>query len=430
MRGNPLRFEENEFHHLRNTKMKKNVPCLICKSEVETFISFGKMPIANGFLTPKQYNDEHFFELKVGHCARCSMIQLTELVEDSKMFHENYAYFSSFSTRMKNHFRDFANHIQNDFGFDLKKDGFVVELGSNDGIMLKNFAEQGIRHVGIEPSKNVGDEARKIGVNTLTKFFNEITAKELLVEYGKADAILAANVMCHIANIHSVFAGAHTLLKPNGIFSFEDPYLCDILEKTSYDQIYDEHVFYFSAHSVSYLANMHGLELIDVEHQTTHGGSMRYILALQGARNISNRVVEIKAKEKNAGILASSAFDKFTKNVTVSRDQLNSLLKELKNAGKRVAGYGATSKSTTVLNFCGIGPELIQMISDTTPTKIGKMTPGMHIPVVTYDEMRAFKPDYIVLFAWNHSEEIMAKEKRFIEEGGKFIQFVPTVKIM
>jgi methylation protein EvaC len=410
--------------------MSNTVKCLICTNSVSPFISFGKMPIANGFVTQSQVKDEYFFELKVGFCEKCSMVQLTELVDDKKMFHENYAYFSSISTRMAEHFRQFALHVQNDFGFDLKKDGFVVELGSNDGIMLKNFAEQGIRHVGVEPSANVAAEARKKGVNTISEFFGKEAASKLVKEYGKADAILAANVMCHIASIHSVFDGAQLLLKDQGVFSFEDPYLCDILEKTSYDQIYDEHVFYFSAHSVSNLAKMHGLELVDLEPQTTHGGSMRYVLALEGRRPVSPRVAEIKRKEVQAGILKAETFDRFRDNVNESKKELVGLLKSLRAEGRRVAGYGATSKSTTVLNFCGIGPELIDFISDTTPTKVGKLTPGTHIPVVPYSDFTSKQPDFAVLFAWNHAEEIMAKEKGFTTQNKKFIVYVPKVQVL
>ncbi|MDZ7646826.1 MAG: methyltransferase domain-containing protein [Cytophagales bacterium] len=255
--------------------------CLICNHEYEQFISFGKMPIANGFLTPEQFKQEYFFELKVGFCSNCKMVQLAELVDRERMFHENYAFFSSTSVRMAQHFEDFAQEVQKNY---LKsEDPFVVEIGSNDGIMLQHFANKNIRHLGIEPSSNVAQVAREKGINCISEFFDETVARKIVAQYGQADAYLAANVMCHIPYMHSIVAGIKLLMKPMGVVSFEDPYLGDIIEKSSYDQIYDEHTFFFSVGSVSYLFEQHGMEVFDVAPQHTHGGSMRYIIGHKGA---------------------------------------------------------------------------------------------------------------------------------------------------
>jgi methylation protein EvaC len=203
-----------------------------------------------------------------------------------------------------------------------------------------------------------------------------------------------------------------------------------VIAKTSYDQIYDEHVFLFSALSIQYLFGLHGMELIDVQPQTTHGGSMRYVLAHQGAHPVKDSVARLVASEKEQGLDRLVTFEQFRINVEQSRTNLVKLLKDLKAQGKKVAGYGATSKSTTILNYCGIGPELIEYISDTTPIKQGKFTPGMHIPVVPYQAFKDNPPDYAVLFAWNHAEEIMAKESEFMAAGGKWIVHVPDVKVL
>ena len=264
--------------------------CLICDSPVVPFISFGRMPIANGFLTAAQFADEYFFELRVVFCSTCTMVQLAEQPDREKMFNENYAFFSSTSTRMAAHFRDFAEMITADY---LKSsDPFVVELGSNDGIMLQNFKNSGIRHLGVEPSANVAQIAIEKGIKSVCKFFDEDLAGETIAEHGQADAILGANVMCHIPYLHSVVAGMKSLLKPDGVIMFEDPYLGDIVEKTSYDQIYDEHAFYFSLSSISYLFEQHELEIIDIMPQHVHGGSMRYVIAHKGKRNISSAVTK------------------------------------------------------------------------------------------------------------------------------------------
>ena len=211
---------------------------------------------------------------------------------------------------------------------------------------------------------------------------------------------------------------------------FEDPYLGDVIEKISYDQIYDEHVFLFSAHSVRYMFELDGMELIDVLPQTTHGGSMRYVLAHAGARPVNEAVKQLLAKERALGLHQLSTFEAFRRTVEKSRIDLVNLLRELKAQGKRVVGYGATSKSTTLLNYCGIGPDLIEYISDTTPIKQGKFTPGMHIPVKPHEAFQANPPDYAMLFAWNHAEEILSKETAFANAGGRWIVHVPNVKVL
>jgi methylation protein EvaC len=225
-------------------------------------------------------------------------------------------------------------------------------------------------------------------------------------------------------------AGVKLLLKPKGVLIFEEPYLGDIIQKTSYDQIYDEHAFYYSVGSVSYLVDKHGMEVIDVLPQKTHGGSMRYVISHKGAYPISQAVKKQMELEKEIGLEIPETYVKFKQNVEKSKHDLMQLLTSLKKQGKRVVGYGATSKSTTVTNYCGITPDLVEFIADTTPIKQGKLSPGAHIPVKPYEEFANNYPEYALLFAWNHAEEIMAKEKKFVEQGGKFIVYVPEVKII
>ena len=402
--------------------------CHICNSPVEPFISFGKMPIANGFLSPEEFESEYFFELKVGFCEECKMVQLTELVDREKMFHDHYAFYSSTSSRMTVHFKNLADIVRQKYLRDT--DPFVVEIGSNDGIMLQNFAKAGIRHLGVEPSANVAQVAIDKGIATITEFFDEELAQNIIERHGQSDAILAANVMCHIPYLHSVVAGIKVLLKPEGVLIFEDPYLGDIVEKTSYDQIYDEHAFYFSLASISYLFEQHGLEVIAVVPQDVHGGSMRYIIAHKGVKKISAAVIKQSNKEKELGLHLPGTFERLRQNIEFSRDQLMELLTGLRKQGKRIVGYAATSKSTTVTNYCGITPDLLEFISDTTPIKQGKYSPGAHIPVRKYQDFSDNYPEYALLFAWNHAEEIMAKEQKFIESGGRWIVYIPQVQVL
>ena len=404
--------------------MKK---CLICSSKFSPFIDFGSMPIANGFATKKELKNEYFFPMKVGFCETCSMVQLLEQPDREKMFHDSYAFFSSTSNYMINHFKKFANSVSLLQNLDEKS--FVVEIGSNDGIMLQNFLSKNIPCLGVEPSKNVAHVSMEKGIDVITEFFDRPLAEDILKNYQKADAILSANVMCHIPYIHSIYEGVKTLLKEDGVFIFEDPYLGEIIEKTSFDQIYDEHVFLFSALSINYLANMHDLELVNVEPQITHGGSMRYTIGHKGIKTVSQNVIKLIDQEKKLGLDKKQSYLSFTDNVNKIKNDLINLLTKLKNDGKKVVAYGATSKSTTVTNYFGITPDLVECIYDTTPIKQNKLSPGAHIPVLPYEQFRESNPDYVLLFAWNHATEIMKKERDYMGSDRHWITYIPEVKI-
>mgnify|MGYP001471233084 FL=1 len=401
--------------------------CLICESDYQPFVDFGDMPIANAFATKEELVDEYTFPMQVGFCESCHMVQLIEQPDREKMFHENYAFFSSTSNYMKEHFKHFANSVSE--LQDLNKDSFVVEIGSNDGIMLQNFVIDKIPCLGVEPSKNVAQVASDKGIEVITEFFDQPLAESLVRTHQKADAILSANVMCHIPYMHSIYDGVKTLLKDDGVFIFEDPYLGEIIEKTSFDQIYDEHVFLFSALSVSYLANMHDLELVNVEPQITHGGSMRYTIAHKGMKTVSQDVINLIYQEKKIGLDKTKAYLGFTDSVNRIKDDLIELLIKLKDDGKKVVAYGATSKSTTVTNYFGITPDLVECIYDTTPIKQNKLSPGAHIPVLPYDQFRGSNPDYVLLFAWNHATEIMKKERDYMSSDRHWIRYIPELKI-
>ena len=270
-------------------------------------------------------------------------------------------------------------------------------------------------------------ESLKKGINVITEFFDRPLAEDILKNYQKADAILSANVMCHIPYIHSIYEGVKTLLKEDGVFIFEDPYLGEIIEKTSFDQIYDEHVFLFSALSVSHIAKMHDLELVNVEPQVTHGGSMRYTIAHKGTKKVSKNVLSLMRKEKEMGLDKEEAYKNFAYDVNQIKNDLIELLVKLKKDGKKVVAYVATSKSTTVTNYFGISPDLVECIFDTTPIKQNKYSPGAHIPVLPYDQFRDSNPDYVLLFAWNHAEEIMKKELDYMGNEKRWITYIPKV---
>jgi methylation protein EvaC len=384
------------------------------------------MPIANGFVD-KISQDKYRFNLGVAFCPNCYMVQLMETVEPQKMFNKNYHFLSYTSNAMAKHFQEVAQEIVKTISH--KKDKFVVEIGSNDGIMLKHIVAKKIKHLGVEPSENVANMSKKYGVNAITEFFNQDTASKMVKKYGNADVIFGANVICHIENINSVFEGVSILLKKDGVFFFEEPYIYDIVRKFSFDQIYDEHIYFYSGLSVGELAKRNGLQLVDMKHQDVHGGSMRYYIKKGKGNKISKRMNNYILKEKAISLHKIRGYVKFSDNVNKVCTDLKNLLLKIKKEGNTIFAYGATSKSTTLLNYAGIGHEIINCIYDTTPTKINKYTPGTHIPVKSYNLFKKEKSKYALLLAWNHRKEILLKEKEYIKKGGKFITFFPKVRV-
>lgn len=399
--------------------------CRICNHSINAFMSFGKMPIANRFLKEEDFGNEYFFELAPAVCDNCQMFQLVEQPNPKEMFHDNYAFFSQTSKYMSLHFEKMAQLLLQRYL--RSEDAFAIEIGSNDGVMLKHIAKAGVKHLGVEPSGNVAEVARQNGVNTTCQFFGKHISQEILDKYGKADTIYSANVLCHIPDLNSVAEAISNLLKPLGVFIFEDPYLGDVIEKTSYDQIYDEHVYLFSVQSVMNAFSPYGLEVIDVEHLKVHGGSMRYTLGRKGQHSISNTVRDQLKKELGLGLHLYQTYLDFKNSCELSKKNLISDIMHLKKSGKKIIGYAATSKSTTVTNYCGLTSEHIDYIVDTTPIKHWKYSPGAHILVKPYEEFALQYPDYALLFAWNHRDEILAKEKEYLEKGGKWIEYVPLV---
>jgi methylation protein EvaC len=400
--------------------------CLICASNCELVIDFGPMPVASRFLLPAETANEKFFPLAAVFCPACAMVQLRDPVDPAELFNEGYTFFSSTSARMAGHFRLLAEHAMSLSRH--ARDPLIVELGSNDGVLLRHVAASGVRHLGVEPSANVADVARDRGVTTITRFFDESLAAEIAGAQGPASVILAANAMCHIPDLRGVARGIEILLADDGLLIFEDPYLGDILAITAFDQIYDEHVFYFSLTSVRRLFRAHGLEVVNVEPLGVHGGSMRYTLAREGRRAPAPAVGELQSREDWQRLGSVEAYGDFRRRTEEKRDALMAMLHGLRRAGKRISGYAATAKSATAINYCGISTDLVDCVYDTTPVKHGRVTPGAHIPVRPHADFATAPPDYALLFAWNHEEEIVAKEQPFLAGGGRFISYMPTVR--
>ena len=395
--------------------------CKLTDKDIVPFMSFGKMPLANGFLNKDAFNTEYFFEMEVGFSEDLSLFQLNDHPKPEKMFNKKYPFYTGSSELMKLHFKKYADWIKSEF---LKSNSKLIEIGSNDGTFLSNFKNYDIDCVGFEPSENVALKAKKNNIKTINGFFNTYNIKTLRDYTGNTDIICASNVICHIPDLKNLILCIDKLLSKKGFFIFEEPYMGSMFEKVSFDQVYDEHIYLFSINSVKKIFNLYNFELIDVLPQPTHGGSMRYIISRKNEHSISERVIKGLFVENKNNLDNLKSCLEFKKNCEKSKEKIITKLKKFKKEGKEICGYAATSKSTTILNYCNLDTNFINFICDTTKEKIGKFSPGTHIPIVPVSHFHKNLPDVAYLFAWNHKKEIFVKEKNFIKKGGQWISHV------
>ena len=385
------------------------------------FLNLGKQPIANRFLTKDEFDNEFFFDLKVVFDEETKLVSLKEFVEPKMMFNENYTYHSSTSYPMKEHFRKVAETLSI-----IYKPVNVLEIGSNDGIFIKHFNPD--TTVAVEPCRNFAEITTSMGYKTYNEFWNTKLAKLIKQNHGTMDLIYAANCTCHVHDLDDTFKAVRDLLSEDGIFVFEDPSLLRMMERGSYDQLYDEHAHIFSVTALDKILEKNGLSIFKVDNLSVHGGSNRIYARLSKAENIHKVTVTTNlAEEKAFGLNNFETYKVFADRVNKSKNDLISMLKSLKLEGKKIVSYGATSKSTTVFNYCGIDDSLIDYIIDTTDDKQGKYSPGAHIPIVSPEKGFDESVDIAYLGAWNFKNVIMNKEVEFTKRGGKFITHVPEV---
>jgi len=388
-----------------------------------TFLDLGMQPIANNFLSgDKEKIDEYKFHLTVSFDEETKLVSLSDFVSPDLMFNDSYVYHSSLSRTMRNHFKEAATDLINQFGPQK-----ILEIGSNDGVFLKNFDPMSA--IAIEPCGNFAKITQNMGYDTYERFWDEGVAREIARSHGKQDLIFSANCMCHIQNLDEAFAAVSKSLSSSGIFVFEDPSLLKMISRRSYDQIYDEHAHIFSVLSLKNLLLQHDLDIFRVENLSVHGGSSRIFACHAGTRKIDKSVQKNIEEELNAGLDTIDSYIRFSEAVSQSKVQLVELLTELKRLNYKIISYGATSKSTTVFNYCEIGTDLIDYIVDTTEAKQGKLSPGVHIPVVSPEEGFNNSVDYAFLGAWNYEKEITQKEKGFLKSN-RFITHVPHVRFI
>ncbi len=410
--------------------VKKKVSCRVCKkTNLEMVFSFGPTPLANAFLTKKQIDDpEYYFPLDVYFCHSCSFLQLGHVVDPALLF-GNYVYVSSTSPVFINHFKDFAKIVIKDYKFEKKS--LVIDVGSNDGILLKPFKALGMHVLGVEPAKHIAAIARKDGIPTVAEYFTVPVAKRIVHKYRTAKVITATNVFAHIDDLDEVIKGLNVLLDKDGIFIIEAPYLVDFLQKRYFDLVYHEHLSYWAVGTFITLFKRFNMKVIDVQKVPVHGGSIRVFVTKHNSKyDIQDSVKSFIKKEKKLGLDNIDTYKEYAKEVQENKIALLELLSEIKTNGKKIAGYGAPAKGNTLLNFFSIGGETLDYIIDDSKLKQGLFSPGKHIPVVPSNIISRQKPDYILILAWNFAESIIENQMNFRKNGGKFIIPVPKPTIV
>jgi 2-polyprenyl-3-methyl-5-hydroxy-6-metoxy-1,4-benzoquinol methylase len=405
--------------------------CKLCGAELRhTLVDLGMSPLCESFVPAERLNHmEPFYPLHVFVCEKCFLVQLDEYVSREEIFTE-YAYFSSFSDSWVDHMRRYADAISDRLGLD--RESLVVEVGSNDGYLLKHFVKKGIPVLGIEPAANVAKVATENGIPTLVKFFGEATARELVAEGKQADLICGANVLAQIPKPNDFVRGLEILLKPHGVVTIEFPHLMQLMAQNQFDTIYHEHFTYFSFLSAERMFAAQGLTLFDVEELPTHGGSLRIYARHAGdtAKAVTPRALDLRKREIDAGFERIETYATFGDQVKETKRKLLAFLIEAKRAGKTVVGYGAPGKGNTLLNYCGIRTDFIDFTVDRNTYKHGKFLPGTHIPIYHPDRIAEARPDYVLILPWNLRDEIV-KQMAFIREwGGKFVVPIPEVRVL
>jgi len=402
--------------------------CRSCNSpDLTTFLSLGDMPLSDGLLRQEQLDrPEPRYPLEAALCGDCALVQILETVPPEVLFCDDYPYFSSFSDALLEHSRRNVHALIE--RRDLDPSSHVVELASNDGYLLQYYVERGIPVLGIDPADGPAKAAEKNGVPTMCTFFSRDLAVRLAAEGKQADVIHGNNVLAHVADLNGFVEGIGTLLKPQGVAVIEVPYVRDLIDHCEFDTIYHEHLCYFSVSALDHLFRRHGLFLNDVQRLSVHGGSLR--LFVEPHENVAESVTTLLREEEQLGVRELRFYQDFASRVAGIRDGLAEILRDLKAQGKTLAGYGAAAKGAILINYVGIGDQLLEWVADRNVHKQGRYMPGVHLPIVDPSRIDDEMPDYLLILPWNFKDEIMSQQAAFRERGGRFIIPIPYPEIV
>jgi SAM-dependent methyltransferase len=416
-------------------------PCRSCAARsLELILSLGHTPLANALLTAEQLGaPEATYPLDLAFCPSCALVQITETVPPEQLFRE-YFYLSSFSDTMLGHAAELTGRLIAERA--LGADSLAVEVASNDGYLLQYYKRAGVGVLGIEPAVNIARIAtEERGIPTICEFFGAELAAKLAGQGQRADIIHANNVLAHVADLSGFVRGLELLLKDDGVAVIEVPYVKEMIDHREFDTIYHEHLCYFSLTALEHLFRRHGLRIQDVERLPLHGGSLLIVAGKERAASsmaaapeqgdvVSERVTQMLAEEAAWGVGQMDFYRSFGQGVARLRDELLTLLKELKAEGKRIAVYGASAKGSTLLNYFRLGRETLDFVVDRSTVKQGYYTPGTHLLIRAPETLLAEMPDYVLLLTWNFADEILAQQSAYRERGGRFIIPIPEVKIV
>ena len=406
--------------------------CRFCQTPLsDIFIDLGNAPASNSFLTEKQLHEPEFFmPLKVFVCSSCHLVQTADYKKPDAIFDDTYVYFSSYSKSWLEHARRYVETMT--ARFNLTPASTVVELASNDGYLLQYFLEKRIPALGIEPTANTAQVAIDKGIETVIDFFGVRLATELAKKGRCADLLLGNNVLAHVPDIGDFVGGLKILLKQTGVITMEFPHLMRLVERNQFDTIYHEHFSYLSLYSVQKVFEAHGLALFDVEELSTHGGSLRIFAKHQedGTKTVSGNVAALLKRETDLGMNTLTYYRGFQQRALDTKLALLEFLTSQKKAGKIVAAYGAAAKGNTLLNYCGIKSDLITCVADANPNKQGKFLPGSHIPVGDEASLKDLHPDFVIIFPWNLTEEIVRQLDYMKAWGCRFVIPIPRLRIL